>query len=80
MRSLSVRKLDHNVYERLRLRAAAHKVSMEEEVRQIISQAVLGSVSGKFSGVFRKYFSEDNGIDLDIPNQRMPHDPMDFSK
>ena len=36
MASLSVRKLDVNVYEQLRVRAAKHGVSMEEEARQII--------------------------------------------
>lgn len=40
MASLSVRKLDDNTISRLRIRAAEHGVSMEEEVRRIIQQAV----------------------------------------
>lgn len=40
MASLSVRKLDDNTVARLRIRAAEHGVSMEEEVRRIIQQAV----------------------------------------
>ena len=38
--SKGARKLDDNVYEQLRIRAAKHGVPMEEEVRQILSQAV----------------------------------------
>ncbi len=78
MPNLSIRKLDRNVYERLRARATKHHVSMEEEVRQIISQAV--SPPDKMSNIFRNYFGQDNGIDLDLLNQRKPHKPMDFDK
>lgn len=77
MPSLSVRKLDRNVYERLRVRAAKNGVSMEEEVRRIISQAV--GAPEKLSDVFHKYFGPENGIDLDLLNQREPHNPMDFN-
>lgn len=78
MASLSVRKLNRNVYERLRLRAAKHGVSMEEEARRIIYQAV--TAPEKLSDVFKKYFGIENGINLDLLNQRNPHDPMDFNK
>jgi plasmid stability protein len=40
MASLSIRKIDDATMNRLRLRAAGHGVSMEEEVRRIIRQAV----------------------------------------
>lgn len=78
MPSLSVRKLDATVYERLRIRAATHGISMEEEVRQIISHAV--AAPSQISAVFRKHFGYQNGIDLKVPNQRKPHDPLDFDK
>lgn len=78
MANLSVRKLDDQVYDRLRIRAAEHGVSMEEEARQIISRVI--SVPNRMSDVFRKHFGQAHGIDLDIPNQRStPHDPMDFT-
>ena len=77
MPSLSVRKLDGKVYERLRMRAAKHGVSMEEEVRRIINQAV--ATPEKLSDVFQKYFGSENGIDLDLLNQRSPHNPMNFN-
>ena len=78
MASLSVRKLDNGVYEKLRIRAAKHGVSMEEEARQIICQVV--SVPEKISDVFRKHFGNKNGINLDIPDHRKPHEAMDFDK
>lgn len=78
MASLSVRKLDDNVYEQLRVRAAKHGVSMEEEVRQIICQVV--KAPDKLSAVFRKYFGHDHGVDLDIPVNHSPHNPMDFNE
>jgi antitoxin FitA len=37
---LSVRRIDNDVYERLRARAQRHGVSMEEEVRRILRAAV----------------------------------------
>jgi antitoxin FitA len=36
MANLSIRKLDEDVFSRLRMLASAHGVSMEEEVRQIL--------------------------------------------
>jgi plasmid stability protein len=38
MASLSVRKIDDDVFQRLKARAAAHGVSTEEEVRRILRQ------------------------------------------
>ena len=78
MPNLSVRKLDRGVYERLRIRATKHGVSMEEEVRRILYQAV--SAPEKICDVFQKYFGEENGIDLDSINLRSPHNPIDFNK
>ena len=77
MANLSVRKLDRKVYERLRIRAAKHGVSMEEEARRIINQAV--SAPEKLSDVFEQYFGLENGIDLDHLRERQPHNPMDFN-
>jgi plasmid stability protein len=76
MANLSIRKLDKKAYEQLRVRAAEHGVSMEEEARQIIYQTV--SAPAQISRVFEKHFGYKNGVDLVIPNQRKPHEPMDF--
>lgn len=76
MPNLSVRRLDPKIYKRLRMRAAKHGISMEEEVRQILFQAL--SAPEKISNVFLKYFGPDNGVDLDALGQRKEHQPMDF--
>jgi plasmid stability protein len=77
MASLSIRKLEDTLYERLRIRAAKHGVSMEEEVRKIISRAVL--VPDSISEVFFRNFGVKNGIDLELLSH-IPHEPMEFEK
>jgi plasmid stability protein len=76
MPNISVRKLDRRTYDRLRRRAAKHGVSMEEEIRQILLRAV--SAPEKIGDIFLKYFGPQSGIHLEIPEQRTPHEPMDF--
>jgi len=79
MPSLSVRKLDKIVYNQLRVRASKHGLSMEEEVRQIIYQAV--SAPEKITSIFQKYFGVKHGIDLNkLMSKRKPHEPMDFDE
>ncbi len=79
MANLSIRKLDSEAYEQLRVRAAKHAVSMEEEARQIIYQAV--STPESVSSVFQKHFGVNNGIDIiETKNSRTPHEPMDFNE
>jgi plasmid stability protein len=70
--SLSIRRLDHETYERLRDRAARKGVSMEEEARQILRRAV--SPPDRLGDLFLKVFGPSRGTDLDLP-QREPHDP-----
>lgn len=76
MANLSVRNLDDKTYISIRLRAAAHRVSMEEEVRQILSQAAGPAL--QISQVFRKNFGVKNGITLNI--QREAHETMSFDE
>lgn len=78
MANLSIRKLDDKIYEQLRKRSLKHHISLEEEVRQIITQAVTAPES--ISNLFQKNFGIKNGVDLDFLNQREPHQPMDFEE
>lgn len=77
MANLSIRKLDDDIYERLQIRAAKHGISMEEEVRKIIYQAV--AVPDSLSEIFKQNFGKKNGIDLELLAHK-PHDPMDFDE
>jgi plasmid stability protein len=73
--SLSIRKLDDEIYDRLRARATRHGLSMEEEVRQILTRAV--SPPERMGDLFLKIFGPDRGAELELP-PREPHDPMDL--
>jgi plasmid stability protein len=71
--SLSVRKIDEELYERLRVRAAQHGVSMEEEVRQILKRVV--TAPERLGDLALDHFGRD-GVDLELP-PRETHGPID---
>ncbi len=77
MASLSVRKLDDEVYERLRIRAAEHGVSMEEEVRQIIRRFV--GAPERLGKLALECFGPSYGVELELP-ARPPHEPVDLDQ
>jgi antitoxin FitA len=72
MASLTIRRLDDQTYERLKDRAARDGVSMEEEVRRILTRAV--APPGRLGDVFLAIFGAARGFDLGTP-QREPHEP-----
>ena len=76
MPSLSVRKLDEETYERLRVRAANEGVSMEEEARRILKRAV--TAPEKLTDLARALFGSTFGVALELP-KREPHEPVDLS-
>ena len=76
MANLSIRKLDDDTITRLRIRAAHHRISMEEEARRILRQAVtppkrLGDLAVQFFGI-------ESGVELELP-QHAPHGPLSFA-
>ena len=75
MANLSIRKLDDETYDRHRLRAGRHGVSMEEEARQILKRAV--APPERLGDLFLKVFGSSRGADLDLP-EREPHEPLDL--
>lgn len=76
MASLSVRRIDDDVYEKLRVRAAEHGVSMEEEVRQILQRAV--SAPRHLGEFATECFGPKHGVKLEI-RRHPPHEPINFS-
>jgi plasmid stability protein len=66
--AVSIRNLDDQVKERLRVRAARHGRSMEAEMRAILTDAVRepGEDTGLFQ-VLLERVSQLGGIELDIP-------------
>jgi plasmid stability protein len=70
--SLTIRNLDDALKRRLRVRAAEHGRSMEEEVREILRQAVGGPSTGDLGRAIHERFAAMGGVELELP----PRDPM----
>ncbi len=64
MATLTIRNVDDALKERLRVRAATHGHSMEEEVRVILKQAMDGMTGGALWQLSRDLFGEGKGTDL----------------
>ena len=79
MANLTIRKLDPTVKERLRLRAAQHGHSMEEEARRILNEACeTEPVPDTAYARLRRHFVGIGGIDFDLPARRLGREPPDF--
>ncbi len=68
MAAVSIRDLDDDVKDRLRVRAARNGRSMEAEIRAILTAAVGESDSSR--GLFTELldrFGEIGGVELDLP-------------
>jgi plasmid stability protein len=76
MANLSIRKLDDDTISRLRTRAAYHQVSMEEEARRILRQAV--STPKRLGELSVQFFGAKSGVELALP-LHTPHEPPSFS-
>lgn len=83
MGQLIVRKLDDDVKERLRRRAARHGVSMEEEVRSILREAAFApeeprvGLGTQIANLFKDIDWGDEELE---PLPRTPLRPIDFDK
>jgi plasmid stability protein len=80
MASLTVRNLDPTVKERLRVRAARHGRSMEEEVRSILQDAA-GPVGADqdLGSIALSLFGPDHGVELEVPPREMEREPPSFA-
>lgn len=70
MATLTIRKIDDGIKKKLRLRAAMHDRSMEEEARTILSTA-LGNEDPKegLGNRIHDLFRESGGIELELPDR-----------
>ena len=77
MASITIRNLDDEVKTRLRVRAASHGRSMEEEARQILSEAVEREAAPtNLAAAIRDRFAPLGGVELELPlRQPMPEPP-----
>lgn len=80
MATITIRNLDDDLKARLRLRAARHGQSMEEEVRSILRGALQAeSLSGQsLLDSIRAKVEPYGGIELELPARGPMREPPDF--
>jgi antitoxin FitA len=70
MAALSIRDLDDEVRERLRVRAAQHGRSMEAEIRAILVEAVMDSDGAEsLFDALRARIGALGGVELELPDR-----------
>lgn len=81
MASMTIRNLEDDLKTRLRVRAAKHGRSMEEEARNILRDALLAEpLSGQsLVDSIREMVAPYGGIDLELQPRESPRDPPDFT-
>lgn len=72
MASITIRKLDDGVKSRLRIRAAQHGRSMEEEAREILKGALLSDHRPNLAESIRRHIAPFGGVEIQIP----PREPV----
>ena len=82
MASITIRKLDEAVKMRLRVRAARHGRSMEEEAREILNGAVAQepSTGSNLAESIRRLIEPLGGVELTIPPRQPVRRPPKYTK
>ena len=82
MASITIRKLDEQTKARLRVRAAHHKRSMEDEARNILRAALSDEQPAprNLADIIHARFKPLGGVDLDIPAREPMREPPRFEK
>lgn len=84
MVSMTIRKLDDDLKARLRVRAARHGRSMEEEARSILRAALANRVEddsgASLYAAIRARVEPFGGVDIELPPREPQRDPPDFGK
>jgi plasmid stability protein len=70
MASLTIRNLDEDLKARLRIEAAQHGHSMEEEVRSILRRALIRQPQKGLGNRMTERFASVGGIELDLPERK----------
>ena len=77
MATITIRNLDDSIKQRLRVGAASHNCSMEEEVRQLLKSSLQEDEEFKGIGTrIHKRFIQEGGIELpEAKRNQMPRKP-----
>jgi antitoxin FitA len=80
MASITIRNLDDRLKGRLRVRAAQHGRSMEDEVRHILRVALAEAPRqpANLADAIRRRFAPFGGVELDIPPRGKLREPPRF--
>ena len=79
MASITIRNLDDEIKQRLRVRAAEHGRSMEEEARDILRRVTAeGASTRNLAASIRARIAPGYMLDLDIPARGPMRDPVQF--
>jgi plasmid stability protein len=81
MASITIRNLDDQIKEQLRIAAAHNGHSMEEEARLILGRALARvNPEGGLGSRIRNRFSAMGGVDLDLPSRDEKATAVDLSE
>jgi plasmid stability protein len=81
MSSITIRNLDPDLKQRLRVRAAEHGRSMEAEVRRILQAALKATERRPAQNLYdriRARFDPLGGVDLELPPREAAREPPRF--
>lgn len=81
MASITIRRLDESLKTRLRVKAALHGRSMEEEAREILRNGLQAAAPGKeldLATAIRRHVVPIGGIDLVLPRREPVRKPPKF--
>ena len=82
MATLTIRQLDEKTKTRLRVRAAHHGRSMEEEAREILRSALTVSSPAKrnLAETIHRRFAEFGGLELELPRRDAVRQAPEFAE
>jgi antitoxin FitA len=77
MASITIRQLEENTKRKLRIRAARHGRSMEQEAREILKTALsMPDEQPDLAEAIRRRFARFGGVELKIPPREPIPDPL----
>jgi len=81
MATLTIRQLDENTKARLRIRAAHHGRSMEEEAREILRSTLTAGepATRNLAESIRRRFAALGGVELKLPKRDSLRTPADLT-
>lgn len=81
MSMLTIRNIEESLKRELRITAAKHGVSMEEQARIILRNALVAKKRKKGLGTaIHQRFADIGGVELELPKRTLPRQAPDFSE